>query len=101
MFHDITTCTGIKEYFTICLFTMSMFHGMFVYESGLRREQGTKNETLALQEAQQVSKPKYEATALHVHPNVGHPKSTTGSMYNSVALLLTGEATKAADMFLR
>jgi hypothetical protein len=58
-----------------------MFHGMFLYyrQSGPGRVQGTKNETLALQDPQQVSKPKYEATALPAHQNIGYPNSTTGS----------------------
>ena len=55
-----------------------MFHDLFVYYSGLRREQGAKNETLALQDPQQVSKPKYEATALQAHPSTGYPNSTNG-----------------------
>jgi hypothetical protein len=52
------------DMFTICLCISpdldGMFHGMFVYQSGLKREQGTKNEILALQDPQQVSKPKYD-----------------------------------------
>ena len=42
------------------------FHGIFAHKSGLRRVQNTKNETVALQDPQQVSKPKYEATAVCV-----------------------------------
>ena len=40
--------------------------------SGLGREQGTKNETFALQDPKQVPKPNYEATALHVFHDMSH-----------------------------
>jgi hypothetical protein len=55
-----------------------MLHDMSVYLSGLGRVQGTRNETLALQDPQQVSKPKYEATASQAHPSIGYPNSANG-----------------------
>jgi len=47
-----------------CMYLMNgcdRFHDVRVYLSGLGREHGTKNETLALQDPQQVPKPKCEA----------------------------------------
>ena len=60
---------------------LDMFHDMSVHQSGLRRAQGTQNEALTLQDPQKVSKPKYEATALHSHPSTGYPNSTNGNRY--------------------
>ena len=57
---------------------LDMFHDTFVYQSGLGRARGTKNETLALQDPQQVSNPKYESTGLRARLGIGYPNSTNG-----------------------
>ena len=41
-------------------------------------EMGTKNATLTPQDPQQISEPKYEATAPQAHPSIGYPYSTNG-----------------------
>jgi len=75
-----------------------LFHDMFVHSSGLGRVQGTKNETLALHDPRQVSKPEYEATALQARPSIsiGYPHSANGQYalyYSTRAALPSGEAT--------
>ena len=55
---------------------------MFVYQSGLGREQGplqgTRNETSTPRDPQQVPKPKYEATAFKARSSIGYPNTTSG-----------------------
>jgi hypothetical protein len=74
-----------QDLFTSGLQVGRMFHGMFVYSSGLRRERGPKNETSTPgpKDSKQVSKPKYEATALQAPPNIGYPNITKDSMHDS------------------
>jgi hypothetical protein len=50
--------------------------------------QGTKNETLTPRDPKQVSKPKYEDTALQARPNIGYESSyhQTWSLYISLTL---------------
>ena len=63
-----------------------MFHNVFVYQSGLRRLQGTKNEKLTPQDPEQVPKPKYEATVLQARLIIGYPNSTTGIMNDTTIM---------------
>ena len=85
MFHDMVVGdTGFDHFgvrricFTMCLCILVPIPGHDVSRcvcvgyvgsvSGQTREQGTKNETLLTpQDLKQVSKPKYEATALQAH----------------------------------
>ena len=72
-------------------------HDTFVYYSGLGRVQDTKNETMALQNPRQVSKPKYEATALQAHSNIGYPNFTNGQYVHIKPKLPNGSSSPLQD----